>query len=75
MSFLDPYYQSLEKQREYYIVNNSVDPASRGHIKNAWFNVIATKLKYLQHEFEMLYVVLLTLVGWNIIAFDKSVSW
>ena len=54
MSFLDPYYQSLEKQREFYHVNNNVDPASMGHIKNAWFNVIATQLKYLQHEYEML---------------------
>ena len=54
MSFLDPYYPSLEKQTEYYHVNNNVDPASRGHIKNACFNVIATQLKYLQHEHEML---------------------
>ena len=35
MLFLETYYQSLEQQREYYHVNKNVDPASRGHIKNA----------------------------------------
>ena len=54
MLFLDPYYQSLEKQKEYYHANKNLDPASTGHIKTAWFNVIATQLKYLQHVYEML---------------------
>ena len=53
MLFLETYYQSLEQQREYYHVNKNVDPASRGHIKNAWFNVIATQLKYLKHVYVM----------------------
>ena len=35
MLFLDAYYQSLEKQKEYYHANKNVDPASRGHIKTA----------------------------------------
>ena len=55
MLFLETYYQSLEQQREYYHVNNNVDPASRGHIKNDWFNVIATQLKYLKHAYEMFF--------------------
>ena len=53
MLFLETHYQSLEQQREYYHVHKNVDPASRGHIKNAWFNVIATQLKYLKHVYEM----------------------
>ena len=33
MLFLDPYYQSLEKQKEYYHANKNVDPASRATSK------------------------------------------
>ena len=53
MLFLETCYKSLEQQKEYYHVNKNIDPASRGHIKNARFNVIATQLKYLKHVYEM----------------------